>query len=258
MNTLRQRLPNRRQTDTIRFDHEGQRYFGSASLFEGGNVAEVFLDAGKTSPELLKLWMATGNPQLLLASQAPFHSTPARVRREPTRDDAHAAQTLRPVSPPRPQAQTGGAGYQQSNSQVSLPREPQAISGLGEGEPGAGKKPQSGKGRLEALITAAIHKQVAAGPSRATTEIGRFNDFFVENEPEVRAAIEQAHAEAGRRTRAYVDGIESAIDGAFDEKRLRDRFGDQALTAAPAAPRPAEFSPPMCVDEGPPWPDQYH
>jgi hypothetical protein len=43
----RARLPNRRGSVVVAFEHEGQRYRASASRFPNGNLAEVFLDVGK-------------------------------------------------------------------------------------------------------------------------------------------------------------------------------------------------------------------
>jgi hypothetical protein len=43
----RKRLPHRRESEVIRFDFEGQRFFGSASRFPDDTIAELFLDAGR-------------------------------------------------------------------------------------------------------------------------------------------------------------------------------------------------------------------
>lgn len=43
----RQRLPNRRGSVVVAFEHEGQRYRASASRFANGRMAEIFLDVGK-------------------------------------------------------------------------------------------------------------------------------------------------------------------------------------------------------------------
>lgn len=43
----RLRLPNRRPSEIIAFDHEGVGYIGEVSRFDDGRLAEVFLDAGK-------------------------------------------------------------------------------------------------------------------------------------------------------------------------------------------------------------------
>jgi hypothetical protein len=49
----RERLPNRRLTDTFRFEHAGHRYIASVGRFADGRPAELFLNtdmqAGSTS-----------------------------------------------------------------------------------------------------------------------------------------------------------------------------------------------------------------
>lgn len=43
----RERLPNRRRSETISFDHEGLRFHGSASRYEDGRFGEVFLELAR-------------------------------------------------------------------------------------------------------------------------------------------------------------------------------------------------------------------
>jgi hypothetical protein len=85
----RQRLSDRRETDTFRFDHEGQRYFGSVSRFEGGRPAEVFLDAGKTGSSI----QAIARDGAVFASLALQYGCPLEVLKKAiTRlDDGSAA-----------------------------------------------------------------------------------------------------------------------------------------------------------------------
>jgi hypothetical protein len=87
--TARQLLPNRRETDTFRFDHAGHRYFGSVSLFGDGRPAEVFLDAGRPGSSI----QAIARDGAVFASLALQHGCPLEVlRRAITRfDDGSAA-----------------------------------------------------------------------------------------------------------------------------------------------------------------------
>jgi hypothetical protein len=88
-NSARQLLPNRRQTDTFRFDHEGHRYFGSVSLFEDGRPAEVFLDAGRPGSSIQSI----ARDGAVFASLALQYGCPLEVLRKAiTRlDDGTAA-----------------------------------------------------------------------------------------------------------------------------------------------------------------------
>ena len=47
MTAVRERLPNRRRSTVVAFEHDGQRYRASAGFFRGGAVGEIFLDVGK-------------------------------------------------------------------------------------------------------------------------------------------------------------------------------------------------------------------
>lgn len=40
-------LPQRRGNETVEFEHEGIRYFGTFSRFDDGRLAEVFLNSAK-------------------------------------------------------------------------------------------------------------------------------------------------------------------------------------------------------------------
>jgi hypothetical protein len=89
MANARQILPNRRQTQTFRFDHEGQRYFGSVSRFKDGRPAEVFLDAGKPGAAI----QAIARDGAVFVSLALQHGCPLEtLRKAITRlDDGSAA-----------------------------------------------------------------------------------------------------------------------------------------------------------------------
>ena len=45
-------LPNRRASETVRFDHDGARYQCSSSRFPDGRLAEVFISAGRVGSGL--------------------------------------------------------------------------------------------------------------------------------------------------------------------------------------------------------------
>ena len=45
--TERQRLPNRRRSEIVTFEHEGRRYRATVSRFSDGRIGEVFLDIGR-------------------------------------------------------------------------------------------------------------------------------------------------------------------------------------------------------------------
>ncbi|MVT71068.1 hypothetical protein GPL21_39180 [Bradyrhizobium pachyrhizi] len=44
---MRQKLPNRRPNEIVDFEYDGQRYTAAISRFPSGDVAEIFLTAGK-------------------------------------------------------------------------------------------------------------------------------------------------------------------------------------------------------------------
>jgi hypothetical protein len=48
----RNRLPNRREHETMEFDHQGFRYTAGLGRFGDGRLAEVFLNASKTGTAL--------------------------------------------------------------------------------------------------------------------------------------------------------------------------------------------------------------
>jgi hypothetical protein len=49
--TPRKRLPNRRESETIIFDHDGRRHSATFSRFPDGSLGEVFLGVGKTGSD---------------------------------------------------------------------------------------------------------------------------------------------------------------------------------------------------------------
>ena len=48
----RARLPNRRRSLAFSFEHEGHRYRATATRYENGQLAEIFLDTGKINTPL--------------------------------------------------------------------------------------------------------------------------------------------------------------------------------------------------------------
>jgi ribonucleoside-diphosphate reductase alpha chain len=51
MTVDRQRLPNRRQSETFGFEHAGLRYTATASWFADGRLGEVFITNGKADSQ---------------------------------------------------------------------------------------------------------------------------------------------------------------------------------------------------------------
>jgi hypothetical protein len=45
----RERLPNRRASELLNFEHDNVRYVGSVSRFTDGRIAEVFIDSQKVN-----------------------------------------------------------------------------------------------------------------------------------------------------------------------------------------------------------------
>jgi ribonucleoside-diphosphate reductase alpha chain len=50
----RERLPNRRRSIAFYFEHEGHSYRATATRYDDGRLAEVFLDTGKINSPLQK------------------------------------------------------------------------------------------------------------------------------------------------------------------------------------------------------------
>jgi len=71
--TRRQRLPNRRRSEIVTFEHEGHRYRASVSRFANGSIAEVFLDASKFGSDTAVM----AQDSAILASIAMQHGVPA-------------------------------------------------------------------------------------------------------------------------------------------------------------------------------------
>lgn len=51
---IRERLPNRRRSLAFSFEHEGHSYRATATRYENGRLAEIFLDTGKINTSLQK------------------------------------------------------------------------------------------------------------------------------------------------------------------------------------------------------------
>jgi hypothetical protein len=47
---MRERLPDRRGSETVAFEHAGRRWRASFACFSDGRLGEVFLDAERESP----------------------------------------------------------------------------------------------------------------------------------------------------------------------------------------------------------------
>jgi hypothetical protein len=69
----RERLPNRRSSEIVEFEHEGRRYTATLSRFTDGRIAEVFLDVAKFGSDVNLL----ASESAILASLALQNGVPA-------------------------------------------------------------------------------------------------------------------------------------------------------------------------------------
>jgi ribonucleoside-diphosphate reductase alpha chain len=76
--TARERLPNRRQSETFSFEHAGLRYIATASWFADGRLGEVFITNGKADSQA----DANARDAAILASIALQHGAPLDVIRK--------------------------------------------------------------------------------------------------------------------------------------------------------------------------------
>lgn len=85
-------LPNRRESESFRFEHGGLRHYGTISRYDDGRVAEIFLDTGKPG----SAYQAMARDLAVAASLALQHGCPPETLRHAlTRDDkGHAAGPL--------------------------------------------------------------------------------------------------------------------------------------------------------------------
>lgn len=74
---IRRPLPSRRDAETIRFNCDKFRYYGSFSRFEDGSLAEIFLAAGKAGSHI----EAQARDMAVAASLALQFGCPAHVLR---------------------------------------------------------------------------------------------------------------------------------------------------------------------------------
>ena len=89
---MRQTLPNRRQTQTFKFEFAGIRHHCSVSHYADGRPAEIFIDAGKVNTGVQNV-MRDGAILISLALQ--FGAPIETLRHAMTRDDTgHAASPL--------------------------------------------------------------------------------------------------------------------------------------------------------------------
>lgn len=73
--TRRQRLPNRRNSEIVEFEHENRRYRATVSRFADGRVGEIFLDVGKFGADL----QLHAQDSAILASLAMQSGVPVNV-----------------------------------------------------------------------------------------------------------------------------------------------------------------------------------
>lgn len=74
----RRRLPNRRRSDVVSFTHEGFSYRASVSRFSDGQLAEIFLHAGKPDTGVA----IVGHDLAVAASLALQHGCPVDTLRK--------------------------------------------------------------------------------------------------------------------------------------------------------------------------------
>jgi hypothetical protein len=74
--TARARLPNRRGSTIVAFEHEGRRYRVSGS-FSNGHLSEIFLDVGKAGSAV----QAHADNEAILASLLLQHGVPVAAIR---------------------------------------------------------------------------------------------------------------------------------------------------------------------------------
>lgn len=77
MTAERQRLPNRRQSETFGFEHAGLKYTATASWFADGRLGEVFVSNGKADSQA----DANARDAAIVASIALQHGAPLDVVR---------------------------------------------------------------------------------------------------------------------------------------------------------------------------------
>jgi hypothetical protein len=71
----RQRLPNRRQSETYGFEHAGLKYTATASWFADGRLGEIFISNGKSDSQA----DANAKDAAILASLCLQHCAPLDV-----------------------------------------------------------------------------------------------------------------------------------------------------------------------------------
>jgi hypothetical protein len=69
----RRRLPSRRGSTIVTFEHEGRRYRASGSRFPDGRLAEIFLDVGGKAGSAVQ---AHADNEAILASLLLQHDVP--------------------------------------------------------------------------------------------------------------------------------------------------------------------------------------
>ena len=85
---MREALPNRRQTQTFKFEFAGIRHHCSVSHYSDGRPAEIFIDAGKVNTGVQNI-MRDGAILISLALQ--FGAPVETLRHAMTRDDTGSA-----------------------------------------------------------------------------------------------------------------------------------------------------------------------
>jgi hypothetical protein len=85
----RDRLPNRRQREAIRFEHGGFEFVAGVGRYPDGRLGEIFISANAKSGTAIEAW---ARDSAILASIAIQYGTPLEtVRHALSRDEANNA-----------------------------------------------------------------------------------------------------------------------------------------------------------------------
>ena len=85
----RDRLPNRRQREAIRFEHGGFEFVAGVGRYPDGRLGEIFISANAKSGTAIEAW---ARDSAILASIAIQYGTPLdTVRHALSRDEANNA-----------------------------------------------------------------------------------------------------------------------------------------------------------------------
>lgn len=75
---IREKLPMRRASETVRFDHSGISYRATIGYYADGRIGEIFLDADKSTSDADRI----GKEAAILLSLAAQHGCPIETIRK--------------------------------------------------------------------------------------------------------------------------------------------------------------------------------